>query len=77
MICQRRGALQVFSKHSDIPEAKGLFNPENDKDACGVGFIADLSKEPSRKTVSDALEMLLLNETLVSNCLPRVTMLSV
>ncbi|KAL4529823.1 hypothetical protein Ndes2526A_g04578 [Nannochloris sp. 'desiccata'] len=54
----RRGALQVFSKHSDIPEAKGLFNPENDKDACGVGFIADLSKEPSRKTVSDALEML-------------------
>jgi hypothetical protein len=49
---------QVFAKHSDVPEAKGLFNPENDKDACGVGFVADLSKEHSRKTVSDALEML-------------------
>jgi hypothetical protein len=51
-------ASQVFSKHSDIPEAQGLFNPENDKDACGVGFVADLSKDHSRKTVSDALEML-------------------
>ena len=50
--------FQIFAKHSDIPEAQGLFNPENDKDACGVGFIADLSKEPTRKTVSDALEML-------------------
>lgn len=50
--------MQIFSKHSDIPEAQGLFNPENDKDACGVGFVAELSKEPSRKTVSDALEML-------------------
>jgi hypothetical protein len=49
---------QIFSKHSDIPEARGLFNPENDKDACGVGFVADLSMEHSRKTVSDALEML-------------------
>jgi len=29
---------------SAIPEAKGLFNPENDKDACGVGFVAQLSK---------------------------------
>lgn len=48
----------MYAKHSDIPEAKGLFNPENDKDACGVGFVADLSKEHSRKTVSDALEML-------------------
>ena len=31
---------QVVSKHSAVPEAQGLFNPENDKDACGVGFVA-------------------------------------
>jgi len=49
---------QIYSKHSDIPEAAGLFNPENDKDACGVGFVGELSKEPTRATVSDALEML-------------------
>ena len=32
--------LQVLSMaHSAIPEARGLFDPANDKDACGVGFI--------------------------------------
>jgi hypothetical protein len=30
--------------HSAIPPAKGLFDPANDKDACGVGFVAQLSK---------------------------------
>jgi hypothetical protein len=30
--------------HSAIPPAKGLFDPSNDKDACGVGFVAQLSK---------------------------------
>jgi hypothetical protein len=30
--------------HSAIPEAAGLFNPENDRDACGVGFVAQLSR---------------------------------
>ncbi|KAL3037686.1 hypothetical protein AAZX31_01G083400 [Glycine max] len=28
------------------------------KDSCGVGFVAELSGESSRKTVTDALEML-------------------
>lgn len=47
-----------MSKHSAVPEAQGLFDPNNDKDACGVGFVAELSKQPSRKTVADALEMM-------------------
>jgi hypothetical protein len=50
--------LQIYAKHADIPEAAGLFNPENDKDACGVGFVAELSQKDSRATVKDALEML-------------------
>lgn len=44
--------------HSDIPEAKGLFDPANDKDACGVGFLGELSKRPTRRCVEDGLEML-------------------
>lgn len=54
--------LQAVEGHlgsfSGVPEAQGLFNPENDKDACGVGFVGQLSKIPSRKIVLDALEML-------------------
>lgn len=52
------GFLQVLAKHSDVPESQGLFDPANDRDACGVGFVAELSKVPTRKTVKDSLEML-------------------
>lgn len=44
--------------HSAIPPAQGLFDPANDKDSCGVGFVGELSKNPSRKCVKDALQML-------------------
>ncbi|KAG0588839.1 hypothetical protein KC19_2G273300 [Ceratodon purpureus] len=44
---------------SSVPEENlGLYDPAFDKDGCGVGFVARLSKEPSRDIVKDALEML-------------------
>ncbi|EHA8586599.1 glutamate synthase 1 [Cocos nucifera] len=44
---------------SQVPEkALGLYDASFDKDSCGVGFIAELSAEYSRKTVADAIEML-------------------
>ncbi|GIL79137.1 hypothetical protein Vretimale_16677 [Volvox reticuliferus] len=50
--------LVLCDAHSAIPEPAGLFNPENDRDACGVGFVGELSKRPSRKCIKDALMML-------------------
>ena len=29
------------------------------QDACGVGFVGELDRQPSRKCVTDALEMML------------------
>ncbi|KAM5557650.1 glutamate synthase [NADH], amyloplastic [Rosa sericea] len=44
---------------SAVPEKPlGLYDPAMDKDSCGVGFVAELSGESSRKTITDALEML-------------------
>ncbi|ONK69929.1 uncharacterized protein A4U43_C05F28330 [Asparagus officinalis] len=44
---------------SQVPEKPlGLYDPSFDKDSCGVGFVAELSGEYNRKTVSDAIEML-------------------
>jgi hypothetical protein len=40
------------------PGPMGLYDPAMDKDACGVGFIADTTKQDTRKTVQDALGML-------------------
>lgn len=37
---------------SQVPEKPlGLYDPSFDKDSCGVGFVAELSGESSRKTV--------------------------
>ncbi|KAI8008765.1 hypothetical protein LOK49_LG07G00220 [Camellia lanceoleosa] len=50
----------VRSALSQVPEKPlGLYDPSFDKDSCGVGFVAELSGESSRKTVTDAVEMLI------------------
>ena len=39
-------------------EREGLYDPRNEHDACGVGFIADLKNRKSHKIVEDALSIL-------------------
>ncbi|KAJ3670906.1 hypothetical protein LUZ60_008332 [Juncus effusus] len=53
----RNGSGMIpFSK---IPEKSvGLYDPSFEKDSCGVGFVAELSAEPNRETVIDAIMML-------------------
>lgn len=44
--------FQLRSALSQVPEKPlGLYDPSFDKDSCGVGFVAELSGESSRKTV--------------------------
>jgi glutamate synthase (NADPH/NADH) large chain len=38
--------------------AEGLYDPRNEHDACGVGFVADLSARKSHKIIQDGLEIL-------------------
>ena len=40
------------------PADQGLYAFENDKDACGVGFIVNIKGKPSHKVVSDARHLL-------------------
>lgn len=41
-----------------LPAAQGLFSPEFEKDACGVGFVCHVKGKPSHKIVSDAKALL-------------------
>src|SRR5215213_8762033 len=41
------------------PEAQGLYRPEYEHDACGVGFICNIKGIKSHKVVMDALQILL------------------
>ncbi len=37
-----------------LPPAQGLYDPEFEKDSCGVGFIAHIKGVPSHQNVIDA-----------------------
>ena len=44
--------------HTYRPPALGLYDPSKEKDACGVGFIANIKGAKSHQIVSDALNIL-------------------
>jgi len=41
-----------------LPRAHGLYDPANEHDACGLGFVAELRRGPSHDVVSKGLEIL-------------------
>ncbi|PZU23275.1 MAG: glutamate synthase subunit alpha, partial [Shinella sp.] len=41
-----------------LPEAQGLYDPKNEHDACGVGFIAHMKGQKSHQIVKDGLFIL-------------------
>ena len=47
-----------YTQFAAIPDPHGLYDPANEKDACGLAVIATLTREPSHTIVSHALEAL-------------------
>jgi len=43
---------------ASLPAQQGLYCPELERDACGVGFICQIKGKPSHKIVSDARHLL-------------------
>src|SRR6188472_2230920 len=41
------------------PSAQGLYNPNDERDACGVGFVVDIKGRKSHDIVRKALEVLI------------------
>jgi glutamate synthase (NADPH) large chain len=41
-----------------LPEAHGLYDPANEHDACGVGFVCNIKNIKSRRIVEQGLELL-------------------
>jgi glutamate synthase (NADPH) large chain len=52
---QQKNSGGKMSKQSyEIPRKQGLYDPANEKDSCGVGFIAHIKGQRSHKIVQDA-----------------------
>lgn len=45
-------------KHSGYPLKQGLYDPHNEHDACGIGFVANIKGTPSHEIVRQALNVL-------------------
>ena len=55
---QEPTAVSPFQRFAALPEAGGLYNPEQEKDACGLAIIATLRGEPGYDIVDAALTAL-------------------
>ena len=41
-----------------LPPARGLYDPSLERDACGLGFVADLRRAPTHEVVAMGIEIL-------------------
>ncbi|MCR9136354.1 MAG: glutamate synthase large subunit [Alphaproteobacteria bacterium] len=48
----------TVQRTSAFPEPQGLYDPRNEHDACGVGFVAHLKGQKSHQIIKDGLFML-------------------
>ncbi|MGI9483040.1 MAG: glutamate synthase large subunit [Hyphomicrobiales bacterium] len=55
---QQSHAMRERTLSAGLPVAQGLYSPENEHDACGVGMICSIKNEKSRKIIDDALAIL-------------------
>ncbi|MCB1645386.1 MAG: hypothetical protein KDI36_08030 [Pseudomonadales bacterium] len=46
--------IKTELKPGQFPEQSGLYDPANEKDSCGVGFVADIKGKPSHQIMLDA-----------------------
>jgi glutamate synthase (NADPH) large chain len=60
LLKSRAARLQVpaMTMMHQPPEAQGLYNPGNEHDACGVGFVAHIKGKKSHKIIEQGLQIL-------------------
>ncbi|MEQ8594937.1 MAG: glutamate synthase large subunit [Parvibaculum sp.] len=48
----------AMAEYAGLPAAQGLYDPRNEHDACGIGFVANIHNIKSHKLVEDGLRIL-------------------
>ncbi|MFC6788233.1 glutamate synthase large subunit [Methylobacterium komagatae] len=54
----RGAAMPLIVRDPALPKAQGAYNPAHERDACGVGFIADMHDRRSHSIVQQGLKIL-------------------
>ena len=51
--------MKTSEPHRRIPDAQGLYHPQNEHDACGMGLVASIRGEKSHEIIRKGLEVLI------------------
>ena len=54
----RAGATPLILRDPALPRAQGAYDPAHERDACGVGFVADMHDRRSHTIVEQGLKIL-------------------
>src|SRR6185369_15993947 len=54
----RRQDPRAVKRNRGLPPRQGLYDPANEHDACGVGFVVNMHGEKSHRIVRSGLEIL-------------------
>ena len=54
-----KAAMQSTTRHHRIPQPQGLYHPQNEHDACGMGLVASIRGEKSHEIIRKGLEVLI------------------
>lgn len=49
----------LYSSMVGLPSAQGLYDPRNEHDACGIGFVVNIQGEKSHDIISKGLQILI------------------
>jgi glutamate synthase (NADPH) large chain len=49
---------EKYYPHTGLPPAQGLYRPEDEHDACGLGFVANIEGQPSHDIVLKGIQIL-------------------
>jgi len=55
---RRLGSQTLRNRVMDLPQTQGLYDPANEHDACGVGFVAHIKGKRSHEIILQGLEIL-------------------
>src|SRR4051794_35687461 len=54
----RGGLVYPVDTPNQLPSAQGLYDPRNEHDACGLGFVVKINGQPSHDIVLKGLQIL-------------------
>jgi glutamate synthase (NADPH) large chain len=55
----KKAAMDTLDQRRSIPEAQGLYHPQNEHDNCGMGLVASIRGEKSHDIIRKGLEVLI------------------